>query len=122
MRAVAPRQIVICATLADFQQHGVVNGVWSCWLIRAISRLAMLCDPRSQNVPKTKVERVKPIEITGDQKKILGQKISTKLLLQKKKPSNSIENCQAGRRRFDPGRPLQNFPPIMARLLASSSR
>jgi hypothetical protein len=35
-------------------------------------------------------------------------KASTKLSLQKKKLSNSIQNSQAGRRRFDPGRPLQN--------------
>jgi hypothetical protein len=35
------------------------------------------------------------------------RKTSTKLSLQKKKLSNSIQNSQAGRRRFDPGRPLQ---------------
>ena len=30
-------------------------------------------NPRSQNVPKTKVERAKPVEITGGPKKVLGE-------------------------------------------------
>ena len=37
----------------------------------------------------------------------LGRTTSTKLLLLNKKPSNSIQNSQAGRHGFDPGRPLQ---------------
>jgi hypothetical protein len=41
-------------------------------------------------------------------KRIYWQKTSTKLLPQNNKTSNPTQNSQAGRRRFDPGRPLQN--------------
>ena len=39
--------------------------------------ITTLFDPCAQNVPKTKLECVKLVEITGDQKKLLAAKIST---------------------------------------------
>jgi hypothetical protein len=65
-------------------------------------RMPKTCPKQKQTVRN----QLNSLEI---RRKFSEQKISTKLLLQKKKTSISIENFQAGRRRFDPGRPLQKF-------------
>jgi len=81
-----------------------------------MAEITTLLNPRAQNVPKSKVERMKLVEITGDQKGSLGRTISTKLLLLNKKPSNSIQKSQAGRHGLDPRRPLQISPANSANL------
>jgi len=63
--------------------------------------------PRAQNVPKTKVEQSKVVEITEDRKKVLMAENIDEVLPVKEEITNLTRKFPSWKCRFDPGRPLQ---------------
>jgi len=62
------------------------------------------------NVPKRKIDASKVVEIVRPKKKFVSsKKYKLSFCHWKRISSFPKENSQAGRRRFDPGRPLQTF-------------